>query len=555
MSKRASRIQVIPLGGVGEIGKNMCAIRYGQEIIVIDAGLKFPEEEMLGIDFVLAKIDYLLQNQSMVKALILTHGHEDHIGGVPYLLQQLPLPTYASALTLGLLQKKLEERHQTVTSHTISDGETVSIGKHFKVEFIQNNHSIPDSFALAIYTPAGVIVHTGDFKIDQTPVQSQTMDLQRLATIGNRGVLALICDSTNAEREGFSKSERIIGQTFDRILAEHVRDRIIIATFASNIHRMQQVFDVAARHQRQVTAVGRSMVNNIDIATTLGYLKYNPADYLTIEEAQRLPGQHQVILSTGSQGEPLSGLARMANQNHARVNIAPGDVVILSSSPIPGNETTITKVVNGLYRAGATVIHQGIADVHVSGHASSEELKLVLNLVKPLFLLPFHGEYRHEAALVRLAESIGMPHDHTYLAEIGDVVEISTEAIRKVGRVDAGVILVDGLGVGDVGNTVLRERRLLSQDGAVTVVLAYDKQRRQFVGQTEILSRGFIYMRESEELLEDMKQITQGVLAECRHSGRYSGEAVKEMLSDALSNFLYDKTGRRPMILPIVVEI
>ncbi|MCL2497551.1 MAG: ribonuclease J [Symbiobacteriaceae bacterium] len=555
MSKKANSVQIIPLGGVGEIGKNILAIRYGQEIIVIDAGLKFPDDSLLGIDYVLAKTDYLKANARYLKALILTHAHEDHIGGVPYLLKDIPLPIYASNLTLGLLEPKLKEHQVTATLQAVRHGQVVAIGRNFKVEFIHNNHSIPDSFALAITTPAGVIFHTGDFKIDQTPIEEATMDLQHLAAIGSRGVLAMICDSTNAERDGFTKSERIVGQTFDRIFSEHTRDRIIIATFASNIYRVQQVLTTAEDHHRQVAAVGRSMVNNIEIAASLGYLKMPPGTFISIEEAGRLPNHAQVILSTGSQGEPLSGLVRMANQSHSWINIGEGDLVIFSSSPIPGNETLINKVINGLYRNGAKVIHQGNADVHVSGHANSEDIKLMLALIKPRYLLPFHGEYRHQAALLRLVQNVGITSERCYLAEIGDVLELSAESMRKVGKVEAGILLVDGLSVGDIGNAVLRERRAMGQDGVVTVVVAINKKMRQPVGSIEIISRGFIYMKESEELIDDIRQIVQGVLAECRQIGRLHSEPIKEMLQDALGNFLYDKTGRRPVIIPLVVEV
>ncbi|MCL2547994.1 MAG: ribonuclease J [Symbiobacteriaceae bacterium] len=554
MNRRASRIQVIPLGGVGEIGKSMTALRYGREIIVIDAGLKFPDDEMLGIDLVLAKIDYLKQNRHMIQALILTHAHEDHIGGVPYLLRELPLPVYASPLTHGMLAIKLKEHHITADQHIVTDGIAIPIGKHFKVEFLLNNHSIPDSYSLAITTPAGIILHSGDFKFDQTPVEGDPMDLQRLASIGNRGVLALICDSTNAEREGFTRSDRVVGQSFDRIFRSHPQSRIIIASFASNIHRIQQVFDTVVRHKRSLAAVGRSMVNNIEIASALGYLRYPAGCFLPIEELLRRPVQEQVILSTGSQGEPLSGLSRMANQNHPTVNILPDDLVILSSSPISGNDTMVNRVVNGLYRAGATVIHQGIDDVHVSGHANSEDLKLLYNLVKPRYILPFHGEFRHQAALIRSMESMGVPRDDCYRAEIGDVIEISADSIRKVGKVDAGATYVDGLGVGDVANTVLRERQILSLEGTVTLVLSYNTRRRIFHDDIEVLSRGFVYMRESEALIEEMKQKALEVIAQCRQSGRNTIEQVKNQLDDNLSSYLFDKTGRRPMIIPVIVE-
>ena len=554
MTKR-SRIQIIPLGGVGEIGKNMFAIRSGQEIIVVDAGLKFPDDEMLGIDYVIPRMDYLLENRHLVKALILTHGHEDHIGGVPYLLKQLNLPIYASALTLGLLENKLREHHLRAETTTIRNGDIVTIGKAFKVEFLLNNHSIPDSFALAITTPAGIVIHTGDFKIDQTPVESLPMDLQKLAIIGQRGVLALLCDSTNAEREGFTKSERIVGQTFDQLFREHTSERIIIATFASNIHRVQQVIDVAVKHHRRVAAVGRSMINNIDIAISLGYLRIPPGTYISIDEASKLRPHEQVIISTGSQGEPLSGLTRMAAGSHPKISISRGDLVIFSSSPIPGNESLVNRAINDLLSRDAIVIHQGNADVHVSGHASREELKLMISLIKPRFILPIHGEYRHQTAMIRMVESLGIASDRCFLAEIGDVIDLSLEGLRKVGRIEAGMTLVDGLGIGDVGNVVLRERHVLSQDGAVTLVMGYNRKRKQFISGPEILSRGFIYMREAEELIDDMRQITQGTIAECRHSGRFRIDQIKEMLEEALGSFLFERTGRRPMILPIIIEV
>ena len=555
MTKRISRVQIIPLGGVGEVGKNMTAIRYGQEIIIIDAGLKFPDDDMLGIDYVIPRMEFLKENQHLLKALILTHGHEDHIGAVPYYLMQTPTPIFASALTRGLLENKLKEHRLKADFHTIQDGETVNIGRHFKVEFIQNNHSIPDSFSLAIYTPAGVIIHTGDFKIDQTPVQSKVIDMQKLATIGQKGVLALLCDSTNAERDGFTKSERVVGHSFDQIFREHGNERIIIATFASNVHRVQQIFDIAAKYKRRVAAVGRSMINNIEIAVSLGYLRFAAGSYVSIDDISSIPPHELVIISTGSQGEPLSGLTRMARQSHPKVNIVPGDVIILSSTPIPGNETLVNKIINGLYRCGATVIHQGNADIHVSGHASSEELKLMLSLIKPKYVLPVHGEYRHQAAFLRLAEEMGYDKERAFLPEIGDVIDLSMEGLRKVGKVDAGLTLIDGLGIGDIGNTVLRERQSLSQDGVVTLVMAYSKKRKQAVSSLEILSRGFIYVRESETLIEEIQQICQGVLSECKQSGRTASEQIKEMIQEALGVFLYDKTGRRPMIIPVIMEL
>ncbi len=553
-TRKEDRLQIIPLGGVGEIGKNMMVLRYGNEMIVVDAGLKFPEEEMLGIDFVIPNISYLLEHKDKVRGIVLTHGHEDHIGGLPYVLQQIQLPIYGSRLTLGLLEGKLKEHNISAQLNVVTAGQSVKLGNNFTVEFIHSNHSIPDSFCMAITTPAGVVVHTGDFKLDQTPVSGPVTDLQRLADYGRRGVLALFIDSTNAEREGYTKSERLVGRTFDEIFRTHHQNRIIIASFASNIHRVQQVFDMAVKHKRRVTVVGRSMVNNIAVASKLGYLSFPEKTYVDIDEISKIPDNELVVISTGSQGEPLSGLTRMAMQSHHKINIGYGDVVIMSSTPIPGNEKLVNRVINGLYRCGAKVIHQGMADVHVSGHASQEELKLVLNLVKPKFLLPFHGEYRHQASLAKLGEQVGIPRENSIIMDIGDVIEVGEE-LKKVGKVQAGMVFVDGLGIGDVGNVVLRDRKQLAQDGVLTVVVTIDKEGRSIVAGPDIITRGFVYVRESEALIDDACKIVAGVLNEQLSEGNTEWTLLKSSVRDALSTFLYEKTQRQPMILPIIMEI
>ena len=555
MAKKQNKLQLIPLGGVSEIGKNMSVLRFGQEIMIIDAGLKFPGDDMPGIDYIIPNFSYLLDHKDLIKGLCLTHGHEDHIGAVAYLLKEIQIPIYGSGLTLGLLGNKLKEHKVTAETHTIQNGDIIQLGRSFKIEFIQNNHSIPDSFSLAIRTPAGVVIHTGDFKIDQTPVSGPTINMQKLAAYGTEGVMALMIDSTNAEREGYTKSERIVGRTFEEMLRTHTESRIFVATFASNIHRIQQVFDVAEKFGRKVSAVGRSMINNIEIAARLGYLKFIDKNYIPIENIGGYKDNELLIISTGSQGEPLAGLTRMAMQSHQKVNIRDGDVVIMSSSPIPGNERLVNRVIDGLYRCGAKVYHQGIADVHVSGHGSREEIKLMLNLIQPKYVIPFHGEYRHQASMTRLAEEMGITRDRSYLAEIGDVIEISSEGLRKVGTVNAGPVYVDGIGIGDVGSAVLRDRLQLSMDGTLTVVMAMDKAHKNIMSGPEILTRGFIYVKESEELIRDIRQLTKGIVAEQMQMGNLQLPQITTALRDALSGYIFEKTERNPVILPIIMEV
>lgn len=555
MAKKQNKLQLIPLGGVAEIGKNMSVLRFGQEIMIIDAGLKFPGDDMPGIDYIIPNFSYLIEHKDLIKGMCLTHGHEDHIGAVAYLLKEIQVPIYGSGLTLGLLSNKLKEHKVNAETYTIKNGDIIQLGRSFKIEFIQNNHSIPDSFSLAIRTPSGILIHTGDFKIDQTPVSGPTFNLKKLAAYGQEGVMALMIDSTNAEREGYTKSERIVGKTFEEMLRTHTESRIFVATFASNLHRIQQVFDVAEKFGRKVSAVGRSMVNNIEIAARLGYLKFIEKNYIPIENINSYKDSELLIISTGSQGEPLAGLTRMAAQSHQKVNIRQGDLVIMSSSPIPGNERLVNRVIDGLYRCGATVIHQGMADVHVSGHGSREEIKMILNLVQPKNLIPFHGEYRHQASMIRLAEEMGFPRDHSYSAELGDVIEISDDGLRKVGSVNAGPIYVDGIGIGDVGSAVLRDRLQLSMDGTLTVVMAMDTAHKNILTGPEVLTRGFIYVKESEELIRDIRQLTKGIIAEQIQMGNTNLSLMANTLKDALSGYLFEKTERTPVILPIIMEV
>lgn len=549
-----TKVQVMALGGTGEIGKNMFLIQCRDDIIVIDAGLKFPEDEMLGIDFVIPNMTYLVENQKKVRGVILTHGHEDHIGAIPYLLQQLNVPIYGTRLTLGLLQGKLDEHGIRATTNEVQAGQSISLGRSFKVRLIRNNHSIPDGVALAVETPLGVIIHSGDFKFDQTPVDGKVTDYHTLAEYGSKGVLALFCDSTNAHRPGYTPSERVVGRTFDEIFNQ-TRDRIIMATFASNIHRIQQAFDTAMQYGRKVSVVGRSMVNNVGVASELGYLSFPEDIYLPPEEIVRYPAHKVLILSTGSQGEPLSGLTRMAAQSHNRINVVPGDTVIMSSTPVPGNEKLVNRVIDGLARAGANVIYQGVADVHVSGHASQEELKLLLNLVKPKYVVPFHGEFRHVSAYARLAEQVGVPRENVFTLSNGDILEFTEDGARLSGKVPAGVVLVDGLGIGDVGSVVLRDRQQLAQDGVLVVVITINKQTKTILAGPDIITRGFVYVRESENLITQAEEQVMAALDKALKSEASDWSSLKSAARDALGSFLYERTKRRPMILPIIMEV
>jgi ribonuclease J len=555
LSKNNNKLSIIPLGGVGEIGKNMTAYVYGDDIIVIDAGLKFPEEEMLGIDIVIPDITYLIENKKKIRGIFLTHGHEDHIGGLPYFLKHINVPVYSTKLTLGLVEGKLREHNLLDVTKliTITNKSIIKAGV-FTVTPFYNNHSIPDTVGFAIDTPEGVVVHTGDFKFDFTPVDGQKADFHTLAALGEKGVLALLSDSTNAERPGYTMSERVVGQTIDETFRQADR-RIVIATFASNLHRIQQVFEAAERYGRKVAIVGRSMVNNINIAIDLGYLHVQKGTIIDPDDVNKLPADKIVILSTGSQGESMSALTRMARATHRKVEILPGDTVIIASSPIPGNEKYIARTIDQLFRIGAKVIYHQVSGVHVSGHGSQEELKLMLNLVKPKYFIPVHGEFRMLKKHIELAVATGVDPENTFIVDIGDVVEFQNGRARLAGKVQAGTVLIDGLGVGDVGNIVLRDRKLLSQDGILVVVVTLSKQDGTILSGPDIISRGFVYVRESEKLLDEANRIVTQTLQRMVAENVNEWSSLKTGVRDALSRFLYEQTRRRPMILPIIMEV
>lgn len=555
MAKSKKKLKVIPLGGLQEIGKNITAFEYGNDIIVVDGGLAFPEDDMLGIDLVIPDISYLVKNKEKVRGIILTHGHEDHIGAMPYILKDLNVPVYGTRLTLGLLKIKLDEHDMSsiVELNNVEPGEAIELGT-FKVEFIHTNHSIPDAVALALHTPVGVIVHTSDFKIDYTPIEGEPIDLARLAELGNKGVLLLMCDSTNVERPGFTMSERTVGDTFDEIFV-NAKGRIIVASFASNIHRIQQIIDASFKFGRKVAIVGRSMVNAVNVATELGYLNVPEGTLVDIDQIGRYPSNMTTIVTTGSQGEPMSALSRIAASEHKKVGILPGDLIIISASPIPGNEKSIFKVINELFKKGADVIYESLADVHVSGHACQEELKLVHNLVKPKFFMPVHGEYRHLKQHANMAHSMGMPMENIFMMETGKILELTSDSAKINGSVPSGRVLVDGLGIGDVGSIVLRDRKLLSQDGLIVVVITTEKESGQIIAGPDIISRGFVYVREAEDLMEDAREVIKRTLTKCEGKGKNDWSAKKGLIKDDLREYLFEKTKRKPMILPIIMEI
>ncbi len=554
MSKR-DKIALIPLGGLGEIGKNMLAVKYRDEILVIDAGLMFPEEEMLGIDLVIPEITYLVENKEKIKGLILTHGHEDHIGALPYVLRQLNMDIYGTRLTLGLAGIKLKEHGLEGQARLIpvQPGETRKIGV-FRVDFIHVNHSIAGVVALAIHTPVGTVVHTSDFKVDHTPVEGAPLDFGKFADLGDEGVLVLLSDSTNVEREGYTPSERILAEQFEELFYK-AEGRIIVTTFASNIHRIQQVINCAATHGRKVALAGRSMVNVVSIACELGYLKVPEGLLLELEEIDRYPHERVAILTTGSQGEPLSALTRMAMGEHRIIKIVPGDTVIISASAIPGNEKLIARVINQLYKQGAHVVYETLTGVHVSGHARQEELKMMINLVRPEFFVPVHGEYRHLVQHARLAQELGVPAKNVFIAEIGDVLEFAPGYGAVTGRVPAGQVFVDGLGVGDVGNIVLRDRKQLAEDGILIVVITMDKENKQVLAGPDIVSRGFVYVRESEDLIAEARKKVQAILQKCTKEGDCDWTSIKGQIRETLGQYFYEKMKRRPMLLPIIMEV
>lgn len=550
---QSAKVKIIPLGGLEQIGMNITAIEYEDSIIVIDCGLAFPSDDMLGIDLCIPDITYLKDNIEKVKGFVITHGHEDHIGALPYVLQQINVPVYGTKLTVALIENKLKEHNlvKTTKRKVVKHGQSINLGC-FRIEFIKTNHSIADASALAIFTPAGILLHTGDFKIDYTPVFGESADLQRFAELGKKGVLALMCDSTNALRAGFTPSERTVGKTFDGIFSEHKTNRIIVATFASNVDRVQQIINSAYKYGRKVVVEGRSMVNVIGTASELGYIKIPDGTLIDIDHLKNYPDEKTVLITTGSQGESMAALSRMASSIHKKVSIKPGDVVIFSSNPIPGNEKAVSKVINELSIKGAEVIFQ---DTHVSGHACQEEIKLIYSLTHPKYALPVHGEYRHLMAQKGIAQSMGIPKENILLMSSGDVVELSEEQCRVVDHVQAGAILVDGLGVGDVGNIVLRDRQNLAQNGIIIVVLTLEKYSNQLLAGPDIVSRGFVYVRESEDLLEEARHVVEEAVCDCLDRRVSDWGKIKNIIRDSLSDFLWKKMKRNPMILPIIMEV
>ena len=548
-----NKVKIIPLGGLEQIGMNMTAFEYEDSIIVVDCGMAFPSDDMLGIDLVIPDVSYLKNNIDKVKGFVITHGHEDHIGALPYVLRDVPAPVYGTKLTIGLIENRLKEHNmmKTVRRKVVKHGQSINLGC-FRIEFIKTNHSIADASALAIFSPAGIIVHTGDFKIDYTPVFGEPADLQRFAELGKKGVLALMCDSTNAIRPGFTMSERTVGKTFDSIFAEHKNNRIIVATFASNVDRVQQIINTAYHYGRKVVVEGRSMVNVIGTASELGYINIPENTLIDIEHLKNYKKEDTVLITTGSQGESLAALSRMAADLHKKVSIMPGDVVILSSTPIPGNEKAVARVINELSMKGAEVINQ---DTHVSGHACQEEIKLMYSLVRPKFSIPVHGEYRHLMAQRNLAISMGIPKENVILMRSGDVIEIGDEGYRVADHVQAGGILVDGLGIGDVGNIVLRDRQNLAQNGIIIVVLTLEKYSNQLLAGPDIVSRGFVYVRESEDLMEEAQRIVDEAVQGCLEKHVSDWGKIKNIIRDSLSDFLWKKMKRNPMILPIIMEV
>ena len=545
---------MIPLGGLGEIGKNMTVVKFDDEILVIDAGLMFPEEELLGIDVVIPDISYLLENRQLVRGIVLTHGHEDHIGALPYVLRELNVPVYGTALTIGLLEAKLKEAGiKDAKLHVQKQGTQFRVGK-FRVELLRTCHSIPDACAIAIHTPYGVIFHTGDFKFDQTPVDGKLTDFQRIAELGYKGVLLMMSDSTNAERPGYSLSEKMVGKSFDDIF-RGIEGRIIVATFASNVHRVQQVIDAAYNYKRKVAVAGRSLVNTVSVAQELGYLHVPKNLLIELEDINKYPDNKVVIITTGSQGEPMSGLSRMAMSDHRKVQIIKGDTIILSANPIPGNEKLINRVSDLLFKQGADVIQGSEAKVHVSGHAYREDLKLMLNLVQPKYFMPVHGEYSKLLKHALLAEEVGMSSENVFVSENGNVLEVNEDKAAITGKVTSGRVLIDGLGVGDVGNIVLRDRKQLSQDGIVIVVVTIDKENKQVVAGPDLVSRGFVYVREADELMDEAKERVNQCLAKCMEKNITEWAGLKSGIRETLSKYLYEKTRRRPMILPIIMEV
>ncbi len=555
MRREKEKIKIIPLGGLNEIGKNLTVIEYKNDIVVIDCGLKFPDEEMLGIDVVIPDIGYLEKNVERVKGIFLTHGHEDHIGALPYILKQMNVPVYGTKLTLGILQTKLKEHNllSVVDLICVKPRDIIKL-ENVSVEFIRTSHSIADAVAIAVHTPIGAVLHTGDFKIDYTPIDSCVADLGRFAELGKKGVVAMLADSTNVERPGYTMSESTVGETFQKIFS-NAKGRIIVATFASHIHRIQQIIAASIKNDRKVAVSGRSMENIMEVAMELGYVDGNKDIFINIDNINKYPDNRITIITTGSQGEPMSALSRMAASEHKKVNILPGDRVIISATPIPGNEKLVSKVINQLFKKGADVIYEALADVHVSGHACQEELKLMHTLVKPRFFIPVHGEYRHLKQHGELAVKLGLPSNNVIVGDNGDVIEVTRDSIRKNGTVVSGQVFVDGLGIGDVGNIVLRDRKHLSQDGILTVVVTIEKETGTVIAGPDIISRGFVYVRESEDLMEEARELVRDALKKCEEKHITEWASIKSNIKEVLRTFLYERTKRKPMILPIIMEI
>ena len=552
---KKSPLKIIPLGGLLEVGKNITVFEYENDIVIVDCGLAFPEDDMLGVDLVIPDITYLERNKNKIRGLVITHGHEDHIGSIPYLLKQINVPIYATRLTAGLISNKLEE-HKLLRStklHVVNQGSTVKLGK-MKVEFIRSSHSIPDSVALAIQTPVGTIVHTGDFKIDYTPIDGQRMDFGRLAELGNKGVLALMSDSTNSERKGYTMSESTVGEVFDKLFLNCTK-RIVVATFASNVHRVQQIVNSCIKYGRKIAVCGRSMINMITTARELGYITSPENLFIDIDMIKSYPDEQLVIITTGSQGEAMSALTRMAAGDHRKVEITPNDLVIISATPIPGNEKLVSKVIDDLMKIGAEVIYSSLEAIHVSGHACQEEQKLMLSLVKPKYFIPVHGEYRQLIAHANTAKEVGISAENIFMLHNGRILELNEDYAKLGGTVPSGRILVDGLGVGDVGNIVLRDRQHLSQDGLIIVVITMDSSTGEIVAGPDVISRGFVYVRESENLMDEVKKVVREELIKCEQRNVREWSVIKSSLKDGLRDYIYQKTKRNPMILPIIMEI
>lgn len=553
---RKLKLKIIPLGGLNEIGKNMTVFECGGEIIVVDSGMAFPDDTMLGVDCVIPDMTYLINNKDKVKGIMITHGHEDHIGSIAYLLRNVNAPVFGTRLSLGLIEQKLKEHGilSVAKLNRVTAGDNVKISKNFMVEFIRVNHSISDAVGMAIKTPVGTVVHTGDFKIDCTPIEGSMIDLAKFGELGKKGVLALMSDSTNVERAGYTMSERTVGEKFETIF-KGTRSRIFVATFASNVDRVQQIINAAVRNRRKVAVSGRSMINIIDVASTLGYLKIPEGTMIPIEDVKKYQDHQLVIITTGSQGEPMSALTRMAFSDHKKIEIGKGDLVIISASPIPGNEKTISNVINELYRKGADVIHSALTEVHVSGHACREELKIIMGLVKPKFFIPVHGESRHLRRHAMLGEEMGISRKNIFKLENGSVLELTSDTAKVTGTVQAGEVLVDGYGVGDVGSIVLRDRKHLAEDGIIMVVAAIHGKTRKLAAPPEVITRGFIYMRDNEGLMEELRKVATISVQDTLISKTHDWNTIKNNVKSALGNFIFDGTHRKPMIIPVILDV